>query len=370
MRKILITSFVSLCLVVVAFANGEESTLTANFTSGNPGIASISTITFGPQGILFLGDTQGASVIAVDTKDTKPIDEGTKVEMKEIDKQIAAIMGTTADQIMIIDMAVNPISKSIYLAVQKKEGTPALMKLSRGKLSAISLDEASYSKVDLSNPIAEDAKDRRGRSLRKWAISDIGYHDGKVLLTGLSNEEFSSTFRSIPFPFEKKAQMASLEIYHAAHGRFETYAPVKTFMPFELKGAPHVIASYTCTPLVVFPMQDLKAGQHIKGKTVAELGNRNSPLDMVSYTKNGKTYILLANSNRAMMKIDAAEVADFGESITSPVEGNSETAGVNFLALPYVNVLQLDKLNEETIVIIQRTSAGALNLSSVGKNRL
>ena len=370
MRKILITLLACCSLAYCAFANGEESTLTANFVTGDPGISSISAITFGPEGILFLGDSDRAKVVAIDTKDTKASSAEEKVDMKNIDGQIAAMMGTTADQIMITDMAVNPASKNIYLSVQKKEGLPALMKLSGGKLTAIPLDDASYTKIDLGNPVAEDAKDRRGRSLRKWAISDIGFHDGKVLLTGLSNEEFSSTFRSVPFPFQSEEMTASLEIYHAAHGRFETYAPVKTFVPFEWNGKAHVVASYTCTPLVVFPMEELESGKHIKGKTVAELGNRNSPLDIVHVTLDGKEYILMANTHRALMKISVEEVANFESSLTEPVEGNSETAGVNYLSLPYVNVQQLDKLTENTIVIIQRTASGELNLSTVGSRRL
>ena len=279
-------------------------------------------------------------------------------------------MGTSASEIQILDMAINPISKNIYLAVQKKDGMPALLKLSNGELSPVALSPASYSKVDLSNPVAADAKDRRGRSLRKWAISDLSYFNGKVLLTGLSSEEFSSTFRSVGFPFAKQEDQASIEIYHAAHGRYETYAPVKTFMAQELNGAPHIIASYTCTPLVVFPMDQLKSGQHVKGNTVAELGNRNTPLDIISFNKDGQDYILMANSNRALMKISLDEVANWKDSLSEPVKGNSNTAGVSYLSLPYVNVLQLDKMDNENIVIIQRTSMGDLNLSTIAPNRL
>jgi len=46
--------------------------------------------------------------------------------------------------------------------------------------------------------------------------------------------------------------------------------------------------AYTCTPLVQFAIPDLKPGAKVKGKTIAELGNRNRPLDMIDYQKDGK----------------------------------------------------------------------------------
>ena len=121
--------------------------------------------------------------------------------------------------------------------------------------------------------MGEDAKDDRGRSLRTLTITDLGFYKDKVMVTGLSNQEFSSSFRSIPFPFKDSQDQASLEIYHAAHGKYETNSPIKTFTPAVVGDKEYLIASYTCTPLVLFPMAELKAGKHVKGRTVAELGS-------------------------------------------------------------------------------------------------
>jgi hypothetical protein len=38
-----------------------------------------------------------------------------------------------------------------------------------------------------------------------------------------------------------------LEIYHAAHGQYETYAPIKTITTAELNGKKYLVASFTCT---------------------------------------------------------------------------------------------------------------------------
>ncbi|MBT8185705.1 MAG: hypothetical protein KJN76_12745, partial [Eudoraea sp.] len=244
------------------------------------------------------------------------------------------------------------------------DGTPVLLKLNGDKLENVSLKSASYSKIMLQDPVAVDAKDRRERPLRIWAISDLKYHDGKVLVSGLSNKEFGSTFRSIPFPFSETQQYASLEIWHAAHGQFETHAPIKTFDVINLDNKDYLMASYTCTPLVLFPLDELKDGVHAKGRTVAELGAGNSPLDMISYEKEGQQYFLMSNSNRPVMRFKYENIAGFKESMTEPVEEFGVAKGVAYDNLPFPYVLQMDKLDEANVVYIQRTSDGDMVLKS------
>lgn len=369
MKKIALFFLALLFLPLALFSNNGDN-LTEDFVMGNPEIKSINAIDFGPEGILFVGDSKSAKVVAIATGDTKPGQALENIQLKNIDAKIAAIAGVSPDKINIRDMAVNPISKMIYLAVHLNDGQAGLFKTNGEKVTHVSLDEVKHSKTDLKNAVAEDAKDRRGRSQRVWAVSDLAYDDGQVMVSGLSNEEFSSTFRSIPFPFKADQSYASLEIYHAAHGRYETYAPIKTFMPYELDGKKHLVASYTCTPLVIFPLDEIQPGKHTKGKTVAELGNRNTPLDIISYQKDGKSYLLMANSSRALMKIDPEKVAKYQDYLTEPVKGNSATAGVEFLNMPYVNVQHLDNYSDSHILAVQRLANGDLDLHTIPTNRL
>ena len=360
--KHLLTLFFALILIILPITQLLSNNLTEDFVVGDPGIQSLNAIAFGPQGILFIGDSKTASVIAIETKDIITPDKTPEINMTKVDDQIATTLGTTVDQINIIDMAVNPFSKAIYFAVHHANGTPVLLKTTGEGFIHIPLEKVSHAKIGLTNPVAADAKDKRGRELRKWAISDLSFYDGNVMVTGLSNEEFSSTFRSIAFPFKNDQSYASLEIYHAAHGRYETYSPIKTFLPFELNGKAHLIASYTCTPLVVFPMDKLKKGAHNKGKTVAELGNWNTPLDIISMEKEGEHYILMANSARAVMKMKVSDIENHKDFLTEKVEERSGTAGIDFINLPFVNVLQLDKLDEKTFLMLQRKADGDLVL--------
>ena len=358
-----------LLITGLLLGNTNLVSLKSDFRVGNPEIQSVNALAFGPEGILFIGDSKRAEIFALDTRD-ETMAEASDISMDQVDQKIAALLGTAADAIVIQDMVVNPTSQSVYIAVHVNDGQPVLLRLSGDQFEPVNLQSVSHAKTSLHKAVAEDAVDRRGRSLRKWAISDLAYYNGNVMVSGLSNEEFSSTFRTIPFPFDENQAHSSLEIYHAAHGQYETHSPIKTFMPYELHGKTHLIASYTCTPLVIFPMDEMKPGEQTKGRTVAELGNRNTPLDIISYQKDGKSFILLANSSRALMKIDPSMIENYSDYLKTPVKENSATAGVEFIALPYVNIQQMDKLGNDKVLLLQRMSNGDLNLHTTASNRL
>jgi hypothetical protein len=342
-------------IMVAAFTH----TSSPAFKNGTPELKSISALAFGPDGVLFIGDSKSATVFAVTIKDGKNAKAGT-IEMKNIDQKIAAALGTEVKNITITDMAVNPASKKLYIAVQHADGTPVLLSVEGDKLNAVSLKDINYTSVALNNAPAEDAKDQRGRSLRVSAISDLGYADGKLLVSGLSNHEFSSSFKSIPFPFTDKQDEATLEIYHAAHGRYETAAPIRTFTTTNINGKAYLVASYTCTPLVLFAMDELKPGMHVKGRTVAEMGSGNTPIDMVALGKGNESYLVMANTARAVAKVDHKNLSAFEGTLTAPVKG---TAGVTFNLMNNLDkVMQMDKLNDTQIVVLQKKENGDLDL--------
>ena len=367
MKRFLLNTFLGLMLGLVIL---QAKTISSpeGFVEGTVALKSVSSLTFNEEGILFVGDPMAAMVYAIDVKDN-PSKAGEKgIQVRQLDQKIAAMLGVKANDIRILDMAVNPVSQQVYLSVRRAE-MPLLLKVdTKGEISEVSLQKVMHSKTELSNPIDENAE-RRGRKLRNWAITDLNFSDGKLFIAGLSNEEFASTFRVIPFPFKEDQKMNSIEIYHAAHGRYETNSPIKTFMTYPLNNEPHIIASYTCTPLVTFPVSSLTGDSKVKGKTVAELGNRNTPLDLISFKKNGEDKILLANSNRTMMMIDPDDIIAQKESLTERVERHG-VGGVKFLAVAEIGVQQLDNLNDDYIILLQRSGNGDLNLRSVSKKRL
>jgi len=342
-----------LAFVAVSFcldpAEGEADV----WKRGAPELRSAGALAFAPGGVLFVADPTAAAIVAIRTGDTQGDPARVQIAVDGIDQAIADLLGTTASGILINDLAVNPASGKAYLSVSRGRGDDALPVLIRvggdGELTEFALSDVEYCHVALPNAPDE------GR--RTESITDLAFVGDQVIVAGLSNEEFSSKLRSIAYPFEAGDPGTSVEIYHGAHGAYETRAPVRTLAAYEIDGKPNILAAYTCTPLVMFPLEELEPGKKIRGTTVAELGNRNRPLDMVVYTKEGREYLLIANSSRGLMKVTTAGLAE-AEGITEPVNGG-KTAGLGYETIDYLEgVVQLDKLDDDFVVVLMETDGG------------
>lgn len=353
-------------LFVVAGLASYGASLTSTLKAGKANLKSAGPITFGPEGILFVGDPMGAQVFAIATGDTKS-GNGGEVSVAGVNEKVAALLGTSADQILVNDLAVNPASKNVYLSVSRGKGPDAqgvIVKVARdGKVSEVDLSNIAHSVAPLPNAPAADAKDRRGTPVRLEAITDMKFVDGKLMVAGLSNEEFASTLRSMPFPFEaSKAASTNVEIYHGSHGRFETNAPVRTFTSYQIAGKQHILAAYTCTPLVKIPVSDLKPGAKVMGTTIAELGNRNRPLDMLVYSKGKSNFILMNNSSRGVMKLPGDNLGSF-EGITKPVP---DKQGVPYETIAGLKgVEQLARFDDGHAIMLVKADGGAMELKTI-----
>ena len=154
------------------------------------------------------------------------------------------------------------------------------------------------------------------------------------------------------------------DLFPVRTGQYETNSPVRTFMPLVIGGQPHLMAAYTCTPLVIIPIKQINTESHIKGRTIAELGNRNRPLDMIVYQKDGESFVLMANSSRGVMKI-ATKGIETIDTITSRVGGGG-TAGLSYDTIDSLKgVVQLDKLDDHRAVVLIKDKSGKLNLQMI-----
>lgn len=339
----------------------------AGLSKGTPDIQSAGPLAFGPGGLLFVGDTKGASIFAVETGDKESGSPGASIKVEKLGEKLAALLGTEPREVMINDLAVNPASGKAYLSASRGRGPDASPVLARvdasGKIEVLDLKDVPFGKAALVNPPAAGTPTKRGPGPRSESITDLAYVDGRVFIAGLSNEEFSSRLISIPYPFDGSGDKGtSIEIFHGAHGKYETKSPVRTFAPYKIGGEPYLMAAYTCTPLVKFPVAALKPGEHFKGTTVAELGNRNKPLDMIVYQKDGKDFLLLANSNRGVMKI-SADGLEQAPSIARKIDA---TAGQPYKTVEELKgVTQLDALDKDNALIVIERDGGAQDLETI-----
>jgi hypothetical protein len=359
---------IALAGISLSAAMARAAEPTASLKQGKPDLKSAGPLTFGPEGILFVGDTKGAALFAIDSGDRATATEKRTVQVKDLTGKIAGLLGTDAKQVQINDLAVNPLSGNTYVSVSRGRGPDAIPVIVRitadGKLEELALDNVRFAKADVPNA-PNPGPPVRGEDPRNAAITDLVYVDGRVFLAGLSNEEFSSRLIAIPFPFSNEGiDGAAIEIYHGAHGRFETKSPIRTFVAYRIQNEPFLLAAYQCTPLVKMPVAELKAGAHVKGTTIAELGNRNRPLDMIVYQKDGKDYLLMTNNSRGVMKIPT-DGAGSAESITQPVrDGGTKGLGYDTIA-SLKGVVQMDQLDDRHAVILTQDKAGTVDLSTI-----
>jgi hypothetical protein len=339
-------------LIALAVVSSPLLAADGEMQKGTPDLKHAGSLAFAPEGVLLVGDAQNAAIFAIATNDTGATDKG-EVNIEGINQKIAAMIGSSADDTIINDMAVNPTSGQVYLSVSRGRGpdaTPILFKAdAKGNLSVFELKDVKFAKASFDN-VPESGTDRRGQNPRMSAITDIQYDHGKVIVAGLSNEEFASKLRVFNYPFDGQDSSTSIEVYHGAHGALETRSPVRTFITYEST----VLAAYTCTPLVTIPVGEL-GGDKIRGKTIAELGNRNTPLDMIVYKKGDQDYLLMANTARGIMKLklDKSEF-DAATSIDSRI---TDTAGVPYETMSqFENVVQMDKLNDAHAVMLVANS--------------
>jgi hypothetical protein len=354
------TTLLKLALVLTVASATSSVTLAARSVPAGPALASIGALSFGADGTLFAADPQAATIFAIDLANTASA-AGT-ADVSDVDQKIAAIAGTAATEIAIKDIAVDPKSHNTFVSVMRGQGAaaqPALFRVDgKGAVALVSLDRLKFTSVTLPNPATANAT---GRSNRSQSITQMSLVDGKLYVTGLSNEEFSSKFWAIPYPFKPADQGTSVEIWHTSHNRFETSAPILAFVPNKVNGQTNFIAGYTCTPLVRFPIADLKPGSKVMGTTIAELGAGNQPIDMVLYRKAGHEYVLMANTRHGVLKISTDQFAT-ATGLTAKVD---TTAGIPAEKITSVsNVVQLSLLDATHSVMLMKTGTG-FNLSAV-----
>jgi hypothetical protein len=347
--------------LVAAVASTPARPVAAPPPDVGPAPESVGALTFGPNGVLFAADTQAATIYAFELGDQATGAKAGAADVAGIDQKIASVLGTAADAVSVKDLVIHPVTHNAYLSVMRGVGAdakPALLRVDGdGKIALVALDRVKYSKVTLPNPPTADG----ARNQRADVITDMAFADGKLMVAGLSNEEFASKLRAIPYPFTNADPGTSVEIFHGNHGRLETRSPVYTFIPYTIDNKPHIIASYLCTPLVRFSLDSLK-GSKVVGTTIAELGNRNRPLDMILYKKDGKEFLLMSNNSRGVMKIPTNSFAT-AAPITEPVK--SETAGVPYEKITSMaGIEQMDLLDAQRSIVLARTTSG-LNLAAV-----
>ena len=201
--------------------------------------------------------------------------------------------------------------------------------------------------------------------IRTSTITDMVYVDGTPLIAGLSNEEFASKLRRIPFLFSDEVTGSNLEIFHVSHGKWETAAPIRAFVPYD--GGRSILASYTWVLRSWhFPLVDLDSGRQGCRPHGRRAGRHESATrdDMVSFAQDGEEHLLVANSPHGLVKIACRDI-DGQVPLTEP----REPVGVPRETKDLGGITRLANLGASHVLALQSGDGGRQHLRSP-KHRL
>jgi hypothetical protein len=340
-------------------------------------LQSASAMAFASDGKLIVADWRAGALIALSLPPLEKSKE-TSLNVKNVDELIGNAFKIDPSKIRVTATAFHSDSQTAVFAVAlgKRVDSPVAIAMmnSKGKVQAIDVDKAVASTQALSSP-PSDSKLWGKQETRSLLVTDMKFHGNELVVAGLANSTFSSTLRRIAYPFNGKTGTTSIEMYHAVHNQIETRAPVRAFNVIDVEGTPTLLAAYTCTPLVTVPLSELKDGSKVRGKTIAELGFGNTPLDVVpfaiEYQGKKSDWVLIANSAKAADLINLNDIvkATKTEGLSTPVKAPfQQHAGVSSISLPMTNLQKVMDQGPQFLLALRRDAeSGDLQLVSIRK---
>ena len=371
MNRLLSSSLAS--LLVAAFFSLTSSAADTpkvlhNPVKGTPEIGKIDVISFAPNGTLLIGDATKSQILAIETGDTSPV-TGDYQAVAGIQKEIAGLVGAPEKGVEIVDLAINPDSRRLYLAVRKQDDQAHLILTMTpdGKLDHFQIKDVTYARI----PIPQ------GQEAPINTLTDVTWARDRIVAAARCKEEFASKIFAAEAPLRHDAagQMYSAETYHVAHGKWETRAPMSVLIPYEEEdGSLYIVGAFSCTPVVKYPIESLQPGAKIKGISMIELGSGNRPLDMFAYDKSGDGEAsVLTNTFRfhhekrpfgpspywaCRFDQELLSAKNTNEEAIRRLKGNAPATDRIELAEPFHGVVQMDRLDNKNALALRETETG------------
>ena len=269
--------------------------VTVSAADVGPQMTSIGPLTFGPDGVLFAADAQAATIYALELGDkadggapgAQSVD-GHRPEDRRPPRHRR--QGDHRDR----HGGASAHEERLHLGDARPGRPTASRRCSASTARARSTSSRSrdlkHTKVDAAERARRRHQRQPQRDPRRQSITDMAFSGRPALhRRAVERRVRLEAARRSSIRSRRPTTGTSVEIFHGNHGQFETRSPVYAFVPYTIDNTPHLIAGYLCTPLVKFPVASLQPGAKVVGTTIAELGNRNRPIDMIVYKKDGRS---------------------------------------------------------------------------------
>jgi hypothetical protein len=252
-------------------------------------VALLVALKFDAQGTLYAADAKGDRVLAfaMEEKESK----AKPVRIEALGDQLKKALDAGADPVQVHDLAVHPISHTVYLSASKKGSAGStLFRVAGGRIE----------KVDMGSPVAV-ALPAGARPF------DLVVTSKDVVVSSMSRDKtFGSALHRIALPMKEGVVATSeTEIYHTSHKRWETRAPLVAMAGFSAGGQDYVMGSTACTPVVRIGVDDVADKKKVQTETIVELGSRNAPVSMLVYTQKNQPTLLVTNNKEGAYKVPA-----------------------------------------------------------------
>ena len=334
---------------------------------------------FGPDNTLFVADSAAGAIHAytLPAGGTAP-EQDAAFNLLDVDQIVAEALGVSG-RLVYSDLAVHPVTRDAYVSVTATvDGADAgaVVTVSRdGTARVLDLSALASTQFMLEAPADAGVTFWRDIPAPSLTITDLDIANRELLVSGVSTGEFASTLRRVPYPFADASTSTSIEIYHAAHNQNETRAPIRAMAVVDIDGTATAVAAYTCTPLVTIPVDALSDGAHVTGKTIAELGYGNTPLDVISFQAANfqgevSSYVLVVNRemDADLISMENLTTAAAGPGLAEPVPYLGATSGVQTVPLPLSGVVHMADQDGQFLLALRRDlDTGAMELVSFRK---
>ena len=298
---------------------------TAALAETKPDIKFAGALEFTEDGTLFVGDNYNGAIYAFELPAEDKAVQIMPSSIANIDTKIAELLGVGVSAIEINDMAAHPITQDLYISVTRigsSVSQPAIIQVTQQQqINLLDLASLPFQKQKLIEfPEGETTFGVRGMRqfpplardiakgeipLRTLAIMDMEFHDGELFVAGVGHDNFLSSLRRISYPFDGTQSIANVEMYHITHDNYESRAPIRAMSVQEIDGKPQLVAAYTCSPIVLVPLEDIKDGAKISANTIMDYGN-GQPLDMIPFQMRGQSMLFVTNDSRSPQVIPVA----------------------------------------------------------------
>lgn len=280
---------------------------------------------FAEDGTLFVGDNYNGAIYAFEMPAEASDAQIMPRSIPNIDTKIAGLLGVGAGALEINDMATHPVSNDIYISVTRIgnfASQPAIIRVSQDQqISLLDMSSLEFQKQSLTEfPESETTFKVRGSgpmpplprdvakgeiALSTLAIMDMEFYEGELFVAGVATDNFLSSLRRIAYPFDGTQSIANVDMYHITHDQYESRAPIRAMSVQDIDGKPQLVAAYTCSPIVLVPLEDLTDGARISAKTIMDYDN-GQPLDMIPFEIQGQNMLFVTNDSRSPQVIPVA----------------------------------------------------------------